>query len=148
MKRNTISVFRCAAIVMSALLLFGSCATTTVPYDGRLRAEPSGNINILMSRAAPQVSVVVDDRILVDARVWGTRRVDIENVPPGEHRVRVFANSWQLSGPIDFSDTVDVSERGNVPVVIQVSPYSTLYWIYLIGVGIVSALPTIVVVSY
>ena len=139
-KKKGSAYLRWLASLMSIAILSAGCATTSVPF--REDAPPrSETINILLSRASPQVSVIVDDRILVDARYWGTRRVNIENVPPGEYQVRVFANNWQLSGPIDYSETIEVLEGENIPIILQVPPYSTMYWIYIIGIGVASSIP-------
>lgn len=126
------------------LIAFSAC-TTTAYFTSGSAAEPTGSLSILLSSAAPQVSVLVDDRILVDARIFATRRVDVLRVPAGTHSVRVFANSWQLSAPIDFSETIDIGSNKNVPVVIQVPPYSTLYWVYVIAIGVASMIPVVVV---
>ena len=138
-----------AAVVMVAVFLYG-CATTSVMYNGGTYNEAvilpnTGTASILLSSAAPQVSVVIDDRILLDARYLQTRRVDVRNIPLGTHTIKVFANSWQLSGPIDYSGTLDVSGSGASPIIIQVPPYSTLYWVYIIACAVVAFLPAVVV---
>ena len=136
--------FSCLALIASVSVLVAGCATTTVQYKKEPKPQ-DGSINILLSRAAPKLSVVMDDDILVDARVWGTRRVNVENIPPGKHQVKVFASSWHLSEPVNYSESVEVPEGGEVPVIMQVPPYSTMYWVYVIAVGVVSAIPVIIV---
>ncbi len=63
----------------------------------------------------------------------------------------MFANTWQLEGPIDHSETVSISDGAAVPMILQVPKYSTMYWIYLTGVvgvsTVVSALPAILLNS-
>ncbi len=146
MKNIQTVVVRCIAVVVVAAVFLSGCATTSVAYEEGARLRHTGNLSVLLSKAAPQVSVIIDDRILVDARCLQTRRVDVEGIPVGPHRIKVFANSWQLSGPVDYSAPIDINEGGTLPIVIQVPAYSTLYWVYVIAIAVVSVLPTIVVV--
>lgn len=133
------------AIVILALLVLGGCATTQVQYETTIWNMADGEINILLSRAVPQLTVVVDDRVLVDARGVNTRRVDIRNLPSGPHRVKLFANSWQLENDLYYEEEVRVGRGEKRPIMVSVPRYSTLYWVYIIGVAIVSALPSVVV---
>lgn len=130
------------------LLLVLSCATTRVVYEESfLGIDKGGEVNILLSRAVPQLTIIMDDKILLDARGFGTRRVDIKNVPKGEHSIKMFANSWQLKENFKYEGVTTVKTGKDFPIMIDVPQYSTMYWIYIIGIAIVSALPS-VVVSY
>ena len=141
MKRGSRIIF----LVLCVSFLTAGCATTNQQYQSGFGSGSDGDINILLSRVSPQVSVVIDEKIVLDSRWLGTRRVNVIGVPPGEHTVHVFANSWQLASPLDEKRTISVSERASVPVVVQVPQYSTLYWVYVIALGVVSALPAVVV---
>ncbi len=69
------------ALALLSLLVLGGCATTEVAYeDNFFGLESKGEIDILLSRAVPQLTVLVDDRLVLDARGWNTRRVDVRNV--------------------------------------------------------------------
>ena len=132
-------------LLVLCVSIFTAGCVTNQQYPNGPRRRTDGNINILLSRVSPQVSVVVDNKIVLDSRWLGTRRVNVLGVPPGEHLVHVFANSWQLAGPLNEEHTINVPEQGSVPVVIQVPQYSVLYWVYVIALGVVSALPTVLV---
>lgn len=93
------------------------------------------------------MTVVIDDRILVDARPFWTRRVDIIGVPPGQHRLRVLANSWQLKKEIDFDTEIRLEENDSRIAMVSVPPYSAGYWAYIVALAVGSALP-VVIVSY
>ncbi len=101
-----------------------------------------------MNRAIPQLTVVMDNKILLDSRGSNTRRVNIKNIPYGEHTIEVFANSWQLKENFHYSGIKNIDSEYETPLTLQVPAYSTLYWIYVIGVAIVSALPSVVVYYY
>jgi len=133
-------------IAFLSLLVLGGCATTQVEYESNFwGSNDKGEINILLSRSLPQLTVLVDDRIILDARSWHTRRVDIRNVPIGPHRVKMFANSWQLEENFYYEETVMLGAGGRLPIAVGVPQYSALYWIYIIGLAIISALPTVVI---
>jgi len=134
------------ALALLSLLVLGGCATTEVAYeDNFFGLESKGEIDILLSRAVPQLTVLVDDRLVLDARGWNTRRVDVRNVPAGTHRVKMFANSWQLEENLYFEETVVLDRGEKLPLVVSVPSYSTMYWIYVIGIAIISALPSVIV---
>lgn len=132
-------------LAILSLLVLGGCATTQVEFENSIWSMGDGEINILLSRAVPQLTVLVDDRIVLDARGFNTRRVDIRNVPSGSHRVKLFANSWQLENDLYYEEEVRVGRGERLPIMVSVPRYSTLYWVYIIGVAIVSALPSVVV---
>jgi len=133
-------------LLVAATALLVSCASTEVQYEKSfLGLDKGGELNILLSRAIPQLTIIVDDKIVMDARIFGTRRVDIKNVPKGEHSVKMFANSWQLKENFKYEGTLTVKTGKDIPVMIDVPQYSTMYWIYVIGIAVVSALPTVVV---
>ncbi len=135
----------CMVLAALAILLLAGCATAQADYGNGIWNMGDGEINILLSRSVPQLTVLVDDRILLDARGPNTRRVDIRNVPAGSHRVKLFANSWQLEHELYHEEEVRLGRGEKLPLLVSVPRYSTLYWIYIIGVAIVSALPTVVV---
>jgi hypothetical protein len=144
MKR--ITVLAMFFVVFTSFFL--GCATTSVKYDEDAffsLNNNKGEINILLARAVPKMTLVMDDKILVDSRFWGTKRVDIKNVPNGEHKIKAFADSWQLKENFQFEQTIEVKKNAKVPIMVQVPQYSTMYWIYVIGIAIVSALPSIIV---
>lgn len=133
-------------LALLSLLALGGCATTQVEYENNFWGSGGdGEINILLSRSVPQLTVIIDDRIVLDARGWNTRRVDILNVPSGPHRVKLFANSWQLEENFHYEDKVVLGRGERLPLMIGVPQYSAMYWIYVIGLAIISALPTVVV---
>jgi hypothetical protein len=133
-------------IVLFAVLALTSCATTQVEYERNFwGSDNEGEINILLARSVPQLTVIVDDRIVLDARGWNTRRVDIKNLPSGSHTVKMFANSWQLEEDFQYEEKVTLGRGEKIPLMVNVPRYSTMYWIYVIGVAVISALPSVVV---
>lgn len=131
--------------VVFAILLC-SCATTQVEYESSfLGIEKGGEINILLSRSVPQLTIIIDDQIMIDARWFNTRRVNIKNVPKGEHSIKMFANSWQLKENFKYEDSISVTNGKDIPIMVDVPQYSTMYWIYVVGITIVSALPSIII---
>jgi hypothetical protein len=134
------------ALCITLLTLATSCATTSVEYEEGFSLFKSGSeVNILLARAVPQLTVLIDDKIVVDSRVWGTRRVDIQSIPEGQHTIKMFANSWQLKENFSYEEKFDLRKNAKKPIMVQVPQYSTMYWIYVIGIAIVSALPSVVV---
>ena len=147
-KKDTPIYFRWIALILCSALFLNACATIKKPYGKMGKEKYSGIIQILLSRSTPELSVVIDDIILVDARRWGTRRVDVLRVPPGEHEIKVFASSWMLSKPFNYSKTIEVLEDGSTPVIIQVPPYSKLYWTYIIITLVVTSAASIISTVY
>lgn len=139
--------FSAAATIVFFLLSTIGCGTVDRYYPNGEGAPVAGDINILLTRAAPGVSVVIDNKIALDSRYFGTRRVNIIGAPAGEHELEIFASSWQLSEPLNVTETVEVTRGTDSPVVVQVPQYSTLYWVYVIAIGVASALP-VVIFSY
>ena len=132
-----------ATIIIFLVGIIG-CATVDTYYPNREGKPVAGAINVLLTRAAPGVSVIIDNKIALDSRYFGTRRVNIIGVPAGEHEIEVFASSWQLKEPLNVVETIEVTTGADSPIIVQVSPYSTMYWVYVIAVGIVSALPALI----
>ena len=132
-------------LAIVSLLILGGCATTQVDYQEDFWGANDGEINILLSRSVPQLTVLVDDRIVLDARGFNTRRVDIRNLPSGPHRVKLFANSWQLENDLYHEEEIMLGRGERMPIMVNVPRYSTLYWVYIIGVALVSTLPSVVV---
>lgn len=133
--------------MIGILLLLTACTTTDVQYkDNFLGLATTGEATIILSRAVPQLTLLVDDKILIDARWMGTRRVNISNLPLGTHTIQMFANSWQLEENFSYTGTITV-KRANTPIMLEVPQYSPMYWIYTISMVILSALPS-VAVSY
>lgn len=138
--------FTAMGIVLFSILALAGCATMQVEYESNFwGSDNRGEINILLARSVPQLTVLVDDRIVLDARGWNTRRVDIRNIPTGTHRVKMFANSWQLKEDFHYEDTVVLGRGDRVPLMVSVPQYSTAYWIYVIGIAVISALPSVIV---
>ncbi len=138
--------FCMAALVLLAVLALGGCATTEVEYESNFWGlDDRGEINILLSRSVPKLTVLIDDRIVLDGRGWNTRRVDVRNVPDGPHHVKMFADSWQLQENFYYEETVELGRGEILPIMANVPQYSTAYWIYVIGIAIVSALPSVIV---
>lgn len=138
--------FAALAIAFLAVLFLAGCATTQVEYESDFWGSgDKGEINILLSRSVPQLTVLIDDRIVLDARGWNTRRVDIRNVPSGPHQVKMFANSWQLKENLYYEENLRLGRGETRPLLVAVPQYSTMYWVYVIGLAIISALPTVVV---
>lgn len=135
------------SILVVSILFLSSCATTQVSYEQSIFGfDRGGEVNIVLSRAVPQLTIVVNDKIVLDARTFGTRRVDIKGLPRGEHSIKMFANSWQLKENFRYEGTVEVRAGRSQPVMVEVPQYSTMYWVYVIGLAVVSALPSVVVV--
>jgi hypothetical protein len=134
------------SIIALGLLL--GCATVDRSYEEENIFEAfsrKGEVTVLLNRAIPGLTVVMDNKILLDSRGSSTRRVNIKNIPYGEHTIGVFADSWQLKENFNYSGKIEVDSEYEEPVMLQVPPYSALYWIYVIGVAVVSALPSVVV---
>jgi hypothetical protein len=133
-------------VIAASLCVLVGCTTTQVAYEQNfLGISAGGEVNLLLARAVPQLTVIIDDKVVLDARFFGTRRVDIEGVPNGEHSLKLFANSWQLEKSFMYECNFVMKRNGILPIAIEVPQYSIMYWIYVIGIAVVSALPTIVV---
>ena len=116
MEKKTVIRLMCLLVIVA--LLSVSCATTDVVFSSK-GGTRTGTINVLLSRPAQNLSVLVDGKILVDARWVATRRVNVLNVPAGQHEVKIFANSWALSEQINQTDTVSI-DKGDAQIIIQV----------------------------
>lgn len=143
MKRTAILL---ALVAISAFFLLTACTTVDVEFrEDFFSLESTGDVSILLSRAVPRLTVLVDNRVVLDGRLADTRRVDILNVPEGSHEIRMFADSWKLKENFHYETDVRIRRNETTFVTAIVPQFSTMYWIYIIGMAVASSLPTVVV---
>ena len=135
-------------LFVALIIILASCTTARISYtqESDIKSE-TAKVTVLLSRAVPQLSVIMNDKILLDSRGFSTKKVIISDVPIGENKIKMIANSWQLRENFTYRDSIMVKSNSENPLTREVPQYSTMYWVYVVGIGVASVLPSIIVIQ-
>jgi hypothetical protein len=124
MKKNRI-IFS----IMCCMLFLMSCsANRVVQYQSE--SESTSSIKVKPSTKLRNVVVTLDGNL-----VWEKSRkvksLTIENVPAGNHELRVTSASWIYKDEINHTKEIEVKGKGETKTeLVSVPPYSVGYWVY------------------
>jgi hypothetical protein len=116
-------------ITAVCLVLFAGCsANRVVQYQSE--TESTSSIKVKPSTKLRDVVVTLDGNL-----VWEKRRkvksLTIQNVPAGNHELRVTSASWVYKDEINHTGNIEVKGKGETKTeLVSVPPYSVGYWIY------------------
>jgi hypothetical protein len=102
---------------------------TGIAYDPRLIVAPSTRLRNV---------VVTLDGNLVWEETRTVQSLTIENVPAGNHELRVTCASWIYKDEINHSKDIEVTGKGETKTeLVSVPPFSVSFWL---GIGIATLL--------
>ena len=106
-----------------------SCsANRVVQYQAE--SESTSSIKVKPSSKLSNVVVTLDGN-LVWEKTRKVKSLTIENVPAGEHELRVTCASWIYKDEINQTNVIKVNGKGEVKTeLVSVPPYSAGYWAY------------------
>ena len=124
MKKTNIII----AILCCPLALMGCSANRVVQYQSE--SESTSSIKVKPSTKLRNVVVTLDGNL-----VWEKSRkvksLTIENVPAGNHELRVTSASWIYKDEINHTKEIEVKGKGETKTeLVSVPPYSVGYWVY------------------
>jgi hypothetical protein len=125
-------------LVLSVLLFAGCSARRVVQYQ--TRTDSTSTINVKPSTTIKNVVVTLAGK-LVREKTRRVKSLEIQNVPKGNHELRVTSASWIYKDEINFTKNITVDGTGDKKTeLVSIPPYSTGYWVYtgIIYVAIVA----------
>lgn len=118
---------RTLLILPFALLAAGCAGNVEVAYPEPAGAGETGDVLVRLTEPMASVSVVVDGVLLVEDE--HTERVEIRDVPAGDHALHVAASASNRSGVIDHAERVTVEAGRTATVLLATPPMSSGYWV-------------------
>ena len=98
---------------------------------------------MIPDKAIEGVNFVMNDRLLVQKKYIS--KITVENVPAGDHKISMTCASWYYKDPLNYVDSVKIEPNKEVTKLVPTPPYSTGYYLYLIGEIGLSALLLVLV---
>jgi len=109
--------------------LFISCAKDYyTSYKSASDGKEFGSVIIKFSNPIKNVNITVDGNLIAEDKF--TKRVQVDNMPIGQHEIKVIASSWELKNDVNKIDKMDIQPNDKKTMLVQVPPKSTGYWIY------------------
>jgi len=134
------SIFNLLALIL-CVTLFSSCAKNVViPFQAN--GTNTGSVKIKPSIPIKAASVTVDGNLIWDKKSR-IKSLTITNMPNGNHDINVVSASWYYKEALNHKETVNLGNGENRAILVSVPPYSTGYYLYMTGVIIVCALPSL-----
>ena len=114
----------------------GMSSTNTIT----IRPETGATVNLSANVPSnPIFSINGGTNWTIDGRAGGagtTKSLTIENVPAGNHELRVTCASWIYKDEINQSKDIEVTGKGETKTeLVSVPPFSVGYWVYS-GLGL------------
>lgn len=128
MKKNYFAFFACS------MLLFTSCAKHII-VNFQANPENTGKIVIAPTASINGAVLTIDDQLLVDKKF--VKKITVNNVPIGEHRVKFSADSWEYKDKIDENVAINVQKDKEFAKIVTRPPYSTGRYV-LSGISILA----------
>ena len=124
MKQNNI-IF---GILWCMMALMSCSANRVVQYQSE--TESTSTIKVRPSTRLKNVVVTLDGN-LVWEKTRTVKSLTIENVPAGNHELRVTSASWIYKNEINHTKDIEVKGKGEVKTeLVSVPPFSAGYWVY------------------
>ena len=124
MKKNNI-IF---GILCCMMALMSCSANRVVQYQSE--TESTSTIKVRPSTRLKNVVVTLDGN-LVWEKTRTVKSLTIENVPAGNHELRVTSASWIYKNEINHTKDIEVKGKGEVKTeLVSVPPFSSGYWVY------------------
>jgi len=120
------------------MALMSCSANRVVQYQSE--TESTSSIKIKPSTRLKNVVVTLDGN-LVWEKTRTVKSLTIENVPAGNHELRVTSASWIYKDEINHSKDIEVKGKGETKTeLVSVPPFGVGYWVYngIIYVALIS----------
>lgn len=111
--------------------LMPSCAKSILINYSYDQSQAGGKLVIIPDKPIEGVNFVMNDRLLVRNQI--VKKITVENVPPGEHKIAMTCASWYYKDPLNYVETVQISPNQETTKLVPTPPYSGGYYAYLIG---------------
>ncbi len=109
--------------------LFISCAKDYyTSYKSASDGKEYGSLIVKFSNPIKNVNITVDGNLIAEDKF--TERVQVDNMPTGQHEIKVIASSWELKNDVNKVEEMDIKPNDKQTMLVQVPPKSTGYWIY------------------
>ncbi len=116
-------------ILFTVSLLFVGCAKDFYTnFKSPAEGEEYGSLIVRFSSPIKDVNITVNGNLVAEDKF--TERVQVNNIPVGQHAVNVIASSWELKHDINVKESVDIQPNETQTVLVQIPPKSTGFWIY------------------
>ena len=114
---------------MCCMIALMSCsANRVVQYQSE--TESTSTIKVRPSTRLKNVVVTLDGN-LVWEKTRPVKSLTIENVPAGNHELRVTSASWIYKDEINHTKDIEVKGKGETKTeLVSVPPFSVGYWVY------------------
>lgn len=116
-------------ILATAVVFFTSCSANRI-VQYQTETESTSSIKVKPSTKLSDVVVTLDGNL-----VWEKKKkvksLTIQNVPAGNHELRVTSASWIYKDEINHTANVEVKGKGETKTeLVSVPPFSAGYWVY------------------
>ena len=126
---------------MSGLIIFSSCSKH-IYVDYQTESVNTGQVILKPIKPTERTYVTINDNLIVDKK--NVNSVTIKNVPNGDYNIHYTSdNSW-YKDKLDFQVSLKMEDGREMTKLVEVPPYSTGYWIYVIAMAI---LPWVVLLA-
>jgi hypothetical protein len=110
------------------MALMSCTANRVVQYQSE--SASTSSIKVKPSTRLRNVVVTLDGN-LVWEKTRMVKSLTIENVPAGNHELRVTSASWIYKDEINHSKDIEVTGKGETKTeLVSVPPFSVGYWVY------------------
>lgn len=110
------------------MVLVSCSANRVVQYQSA--TESTSTIKVRPSTRLKNVVVTLDGN-LVWEKTRTVKSLTIENVPAGNHELRVTSASWIYKDEINHTKDIEVKGKGETKTeLVSVPPFSVGYWVY------------------
>lgn len=115
-------------LLFISLLLTACAKDFYTSFKSPSEGEKYGTLIVKFSGSIKDVNITVDGNLVAEDKF--TERVQVNNLPVGQHTVNVIAASWELKRDINVKESVNIQPNGTQTVLVQIPPKSTGFWIY------------------
>lgn len=110
-----------------AVFLFQGCASDV--YKNLAAEEPRGHIDFRLSSESQDVSLTMNDSLLVDEKY--TKLIELQNIRAGNHFFQISGPAGNRNAPLAWSDSVMVEPNKTKTILIDTPAVSSGYWVYV-----------------
>lgn len=116
------------AIIAFALLFFAGCAQNVLTQYPGAAGEESGALVIKFADPMQNVHVAMDGKMVAEDKF--TERVEISDIPAGDHDLSIVANSRSRESAIDMHREIHIPAGEEQVLLVATPARSSGYWIY------------------